>query len=615
MTAVRRYVAAWLVLALGIGAAVVLVVESQARSDLEDERDARQFATRTIAPVVEDVRVQQATAPFTRPPGTYDVGLGDPEGPTEEAAELARDTGAPVLDDQEGREGGSVVVAVYDPAGPTTVAERRADLVGFTISPLDLEASIDAGIGDAGALALHGPNALVAASEDFDAIAADAVRFEVPLDDSVAPGWRIEVVSARSGLPAGVWLGVVVLLLAGLVGALVTALRTARSEAARSTTERRARSESTLAELATVAQSSLDLAEVLPASFAVMESELSLDGITLLSSNARPTFVWRDAPTEDEAGLPLRAPVPAGACVDVPLARTGRSLGVLRVRPHRDLDEVDVDTLTSAAESLSSAIANADAYAHQRALITRMRALDDLKTVFVATASHELRTPVAAIIGYASMLNESWDDLDPDTGKLYAQRVDSNAQRLAALVEHLLDFSRLEQHGADSGEEVVLDLGAVVQEVLDASIDLTPDHQVLAGLEPGLLVSGTTLAVERVVVNLVGNAAKYSPAGSTVRVRVEAGEVDGARVARLVVDDEGPGVPEEEREQIFSRFFRGKGDAVIRTRGAGLGLAIVTEFAGSMGGQVSIDSAPTGGTRFEVTYPLMSHQGDAHEPA
>ena len=251
-------------------------------------------------------------------------------------------------------------------------------------------------------------------------------------------------------------------------------------------------------------------------------------------------------------------------------------------------------------------------------MITRMRGLDDLKTVFVATASHELRTPVAAVIGYANELVENWDTLDPKTGLLYAQRVNSNARRLADLVEHLLDFSRLEQRGADSGDKLVLDLGAEVQEILDVNTDLTPDHQLLAGLEPGALVLGTRLAIERVLVNLVGNAAKYSPAGSTIRVRVERGGQDST-TAHLIVDDEGPGVPEEEREQIFSRFFRGKGDAVIRTRGAGLGLAIVTEFAASMGGEVSIDSAPTGGTRFAVAYPLCSPeptaQGDPHEPA
>lgn len=603
-----RNVAAWLILGLGLCAAAVVVVEAQARTALADERDARQFAIRAVSPVVQAIREQQARAGLAPSSGARTVGLDDPTGPSESVGELARDTGTPVLDDKDG---GAVVTAVYDPAGPTNVADRRASIVGYTLSPLALTDSLDAEIGDEGGLAVIGPTARVAESADYEDIADDAVRFDVPLDDLLAPGWHVEVVSARSPLPIGVWGAGITFALLGLGGALVTARRSARAVAAQLATDRRQRSETTLTELSTVAQSSLDLAEVLPASFAVLESELALDGITLLGTNARPTFVWRDAPSEHEEGLPPKAPVPAGACLDVPLARTGRSLGVLRVRPSRDLDDTDVSTLSAAADTLSSAIANAEAYAHQRALITRMRALDDLKTVFVATASHELRTPVAAIIGYASMLNESWDDLDSETGKLYAERVDNNAQRLASLVEHLLDFSRLEQHGADAGDQLVLDLGAEVQEVLDANIDLTPDHQLLAGLESGVLVAGSRLAIERVLVNLVGNAAKYSPAGSTIRVRVERGET-----ARLIVDDEGPGVPEEEREQIFSRFFRGKGDAVIRTRGAGLGLAIVTEFAASMGGEVSIDSAPSGGTRFEVSYPLTHpSQGDPHEPA
>ena len=89
----------------------------------------------------------------------------------------------------------------------------------------------------------------------------------------------------------------------------------------------------------------------------------------------------------------------------------------------------------------------------------------------------------------------------------------------------------------------------------------------------------------------MGNAAKYSPVGTTIRVRVEGGDA-----AHLIVDDEGPGIPEQEREQIFSRFFRGGGDEVTRTRGAGLGLSIVTEFATSMDGVVSIgDGARRGG--------------------
>jgi len=289
------------------------------------------------------------------------------------------------------------------------------------------------------------------------------------------------------------------------------------------------------------------------------------------------------------------------------------------VRPHRDLDELDLITLTGAAETISSAVANAEAYAYQRAMITRMRGLDDLKTVFVATASHELRTPVAAVIGYANELVENWHTLDPQTGLLYAQRVNTNARRLADLVEHLLDFSRLEQGGSYRGERLLLDLGDEVTGVVEGLRELIPDHDLQLKAQPGLVVSGSKLAVERVVSNLVGNAAKYSPAGSTIRVRVEG---DGA-VGRLIVDDEGPGVPEQEREQVFSRFFRGKGDAVIRTQGAGLGLSIVTEFASSMGGEVRTGVAPTGGARFEVTYPLhststahhLSDQGETDVPA
>ena len=150
-----------------------------------------------------------------------------------------------------------------------------------------------------------------------------------------------------------------------------------------------------------------------------------------------------------------------------------------------------------------------------------MRSLDDLKTVFVATASHELRTPIAAIIGYSNMLTESWDDLDTETGRLYATRVESNAQRLATLVENLLDFSRLEQGVAQSAAKELLDLGAEVQGLIEAQTDLTPDHELLVGVQPGLQVFGSRLAIERVA-DQPGRqrrevlAGRHAPSGSRV---------------------------------------------------------------------------------------------------
>jgi signal transduction histidine kinase len=240
-----------------------------------------------------------------------------------------------------------------------------------------------------------------------------------------------------------------------------------------------------------------------------------------------------------------------------------------------------------------------------------MRSVDELKTVFLATASHELRTPVSAITGYAQLLATSWDSLSPDEARLYAEHVDGNAQRLGALVEDLLDFSRLERGAGVISAGAILDLGDVVSRILDEQPDLAREHRVVSQTARGLTVAGSLQAVERVVTNLVGNAAKYSPAGGVIRVAVR----ENRGCVELVVDDEGPGVPQSERDQIFTRFFRGQGDSVVTTRGAGLGLAIVSEFAAAMAGQVSVSSADIGGARFVVTYPIAGPAGSSVEGA
>jgi signal transduction histidine kinase len=583
------------------GIAIGVLVESRQHVDIEDQREARQVAARAVLPVAHAIDTQMEEAGGAAAT-VQQVGVDDPEGPSDAAAALARDTGRPALDDVRG---GVVVTARYDPPEPTSVATRRAGLVGYSLTPLALAQTLAPLAHDHGSLAVVGPTRDVVSA---GTVAGDGMAFEVGLDDADAPGWTLVAVVPRSPLPATAWFVSLAILFGGLAVALTLVRQARRNQAERAARQRQQRSEATLAELATVSQNSLDLAEVLPASFAVLEASLDLDGMALLSSNGRPTFTWRDAPAEDEAPRSSDVPAPRGSCVNVPLSRGGRSLGALRVRPRRDLDGLDLRTLAGAAETLSSAIANAEAYAHQRDMITRMRGLDDLKTVFVATASHELRTPVAAVIGYASMLVDSWDELDAESGLLYAQRVDTNARRLADLVEHLLDFSRLEQGGSYHAEEVAIDLGEEVFALVEGLRDLIQDHDLELKADPDLVVSGSKLAVERVLTNLVGNAAKYSPAGSTVRVRVEGDDV----AVHLVVDDEGPGVPEQEREQVFSRFFRGRGEEVVRTRGAGLGLSIVTEFASSMGGVVTTGVAPSGGARFQVTYPRHPSATAAH---
>jgi signal transduction histidine kinase len=295
------------------------------------------------------------------------------------------------------------------------------------------------------------------------------------------------------------------------------------------------------------------------------------------------------------------------------LARGGRVLGVLRVLAGSALNETDLRALATASELLGSTLANAEAFAQQQGVVERMQSLDELKTVFLATASHELRTPVAAIVGFSTLVLDQWGKADPEQARPYLDRVLANARSLEALTEQLLDFSRLER-GMKPAIGELLDLSATTRRVLEEQPELTTAHQLQLELAPGCFVRGSEAAVNRIVTNLVGNAAKYSPAGTRITVAVAS---DDQRTC-LTVDDEGSGVAEADRERIFTRFYRGRGDAVTGTRGTGVGLAIVAEFAASMSGSVVVEQAPSGGARFRVTFPaadgfVPTHsQGEAH---
>ena len=282
------------------------------------------------------------------------------------------------------------------------------------------------------------------------------------------------------------------------------------------------------------------------------------------------------------------------------LTRGGRALGTLRIVAGDVLGRDDLLALSTASELLGSTLANAESYSQQQDLVERMRSVDELKTVFLATASHELRTPVTAIVGFTTLLLKNWEAMQSDSGRALVERTLANGRRLDALIEQLLDFSRLERGLPQTGDEP-LDLGAAVEHILAAQPELSATHQLLTDLSPGCIVRGSQSAVERIVTNLVGNAAKYAPAGTRIWVGVDQ---DGER-ARLTVDDEGPGVAPEDRDRVFSRFYRGHGEPVTKTRGAGIGLAIVSEYAATMSGVAEVRAAPSGGARFVVTFPTL----------
>jgi signal transduction histidine kinase len=581
-----------------------------ARSHTEAERDARTSAASAVPSVADAVRGALTAA-------ASGAGVGARQADATVPASVqsrARDLGTPVLDDSTGA--GTIVVARYaGTAPPVTSAARRLALVGFTVVPLDLKVVLQAQLATTGGLALVGPDRPVLQLPERQP--GSAVSFAIAVSPTLAPGWSLVGWVPEPTRPRWAWPLALVLFVGGLVIARSVA-GAARAVADQLDSLRRTElTSATVAGLANVVQRSLDLAEVLPAAASALSESFGLRGLSLSKPSAtgeRRVFVWGDEtdasihPTSD-----LPAELPVAATMALTLTRGGRALGVLRVLAGRSLLAPEVRALSSAGELLCSALANAEAFAEQRELVHRMRAVDELKTVFLATASHELRTPIAAITGFAKLLATSWKTMTPEQVTMYTGSVETSARRLGRLVEDLLDFARLERGANLTAGEQVLDLGELVTTLMDDQPDLVVDHLLSVHVAAGSTVRGTPAAVERVLSNLIGNAAKYSPAGTTITVRVR----DAGDRVELIVDDEGAGIPEGDREQIFSRFYRGRGDAVVRTRGAGLGLAIVKEFAGSMSADVTASAAPSGGARFVVSYPRYSstrteQEGESH---
>lgn len=220
---------------------------------------------------------------------------------------------------------------------------------------------------------------------------------------------------------------------------------------------------------------------------------------------------------------------------------------------------------------------------------------------FVADASHELRTPLTSVLANLELLSR---DLEGDDREAAAAALRST-KRMRRIVADLLLLAR-----SDAGSEPVrenVDLGGVAGEAAAEAGALAEDHEMVVDAPAGTLVNGDADELHRLVVNLVENAALHTPAGTRISVRVGR---DGGR-ARVVVEDDGPGIEPEQRKRIFDRFVRQGGDS---GRSTGLGLAIVRAVAESHGGSVTLaDAAP--GSRFTVDLPLVDEPMPPRRPS
>lgn len=209
---------------------------------------------------------------------------------------------------------------------------------------------------------------------------------------------------------------------------------------------------------------------------------------------------------------------------------------------------------------------------------------------FVADVSHELRTPLTALVNEAAMLGRHLEAL-PETGRHVGEMLIADVGRMRRLVDDLLEISRLDAAGADI-EYSYVDLDGLLRAVV---ADRHPAARLrTSGL--GRPIPADRRALERIVGNLLDNARRHAPGAAVV---VSAGAGDG--FLRIVVADDGPGVPEEDLPHLFERFHTADSS---RRRGSGLGLAIARRHARHLGGDLTVRRGPEGGLVFELVIPV-----------
>ena len=285
-----------------------------------------------------------------------------------------------------------------------------------------------------------------------------------------------------------------------------------------------------------------------------------------------------------------------------PLLLGPAAIGMLAISRHeRDAfspEEIELAGLLG--RLVASAAQNIRAYDAERRTVEELRRLSALRADFVSLVSHELRTPMAAVIGSARTLQQRWRELTPDQRESFLGLIADETERLASLVSDVLDTSRIDA-GTFNIRFGDVDLAELVRDTV-ALAGLGSDE---VGLrtevhEPLPQVRGDAERLRQVLVNLIDNAIKYSPAGDEVEVRAYS-EAD-----RVLVDirDHGPGIAPEDQRLIFEKF--GRVTSGNTRPGTGLGLFIARSIAEAHGGTLAVSSTPRHGATFTLELPRQS---------
>jgi len=232
--------------------------------------------------------------------------------------------------------------------------------------------------------------------------------------------------------------------------------------------------------------------------------------------------------------------------------------------------------------------------------------LDEVRRDFVANISHELKTPIGAVGLLAEALVSASDE--PEQVKRFAKRLTKESERLARITQEIIELSRLQATDALAKAELV-DIDQVVAVAIDQNRVLAEAHkvQLVSGGDAGAEVYGDETLLAVALHNLVSNAIQYSP--KSTRVGIGVSNRDG--VIEIAVTDQGVGIPDEDQDRVFERFFRTDPARSRNTGGSGLGLSIVKHAIQNHGGDVRVWSQPGHGSTFTIRLPEASHAAAA----
>lgn len=239
----------------------------------------------------------------------------------------------------------------------------------------------------------------------------------------------------------------------------------------------------------------------------------------------------------------------------------------------------------------------------QREALSRERQVNQLQRQFVSMVSHEFRTPLSIIDGNARRIGRHLDPPNLERVNEGVEKIRAAVQRLAELMESLLEGGRLEE-GKVAFDPSPLRLGDLVKEIIGNHAEVNPGYRILADLD-GLpdRITGDPKLLRQVFSNLLSNAIKYSPDSKTVWVT---GESTPSGDARIVVKDQGVGIPENELDKLFERFFRASTSSGIA--GSGIGLHLVQQLVAMHGGRIEVQSVMDEGSSFIVTLPKVCRE-------